>query len=457
MGKKIRRLGLILGLLLLLSGCLSQSGEDFYALPQLPQDYLTLQNTIDQVMDELKAEYAAPTAGTNTQNIQLQDLDSDGKRESAVAFFRVPSAEKPLKIYVFRQNQVSEEYETAWVIEGEGTGIYSVAFENLGGGAEKEVVVSWQISAKVQSVTAYALQRGGNAVEMMRSGYTKCSVTDIDRDNEKELILVQLDTVENNSSAELYDYDSGLMMLKSKVLLSMNITNIQTVKVGSLTNMAPALFVSSDFLGNGGQITDILTMKNGALYNLSVDEASGMSLSTIRYYKDFKDAGGVDINNDGVLEFPLPEPLPIVGESGSQMYLLHWLQYDPEGNMSRVFTTFHNYTDGWYLILPDEWQGKVTVARRDSTGSIAGSERAVSFYHYISEQEEIATEEFLTIYRLTGSNRANRAKLDGRFVLFESSDVIYAAKFRETEWDCGLNGDELLVRFNRVRVDWSEN
>ena len=68
-----------------------------------------------------RQEYAAPTSCSNTQNIQLQDLDGDGTQESAVAYFRVSGAEKPLKIYIFRQNQATEEYETAWSVEGEGT------------------------------------------------------------------------------------------------------------------------------------------------------------------------------------------------------------------------------------------------------------------------------------------------------------------------------------------------
>ena len=116
-------------------------------------------------------------------------------------------------------------------------------------------------------------------------------------------------------------------------------------------------------------------------------------------------------------------------------------------------TTFHSYEDGWYLILPESWQGKVTAARRDSGGSIAGSERAVAFYYLPEGSAEPV--EFLTLYRLTGTNRTRRATIDERFKLFESSDVIYAAKLRDTEWDCGLDRDKLQENFNRIKVDWS--
>ena len=452
MRKKAVFIMFMLGILFALSGCISQSGENMYALPQFPDKYLELQETISAVMKELGAEYAAPSSGSNVQTIQLQDLDGDGQRESAVAFFRVANAEKPLKLYVFEQSPSTNAYETKWVIEGEGTGIYSVAFEDLGGTKGKEIVVCWQISTKVQSLTAYSLQNDGDVVELMRSGYTKTALTDLDRDNEKEIVLVQMDAAEGDSRAELYNYDNGLMVLTSSVALSLQLNEIAAVKTGSLSNMTPALFISSDFGESEGRVTDIIALRNGVLANLTMDNATGMSLGTIRYYSDFQDANGRDINGDGILELPLSEMLPTVGNSTVPLYLLHWVQYGENGVPTHVYTTFHSHDDGWYLILPESWQGVVTAARRDYNSSTI-SERAVSFYYLGNENTQ--PEEFLTVYRLTGTNRSYRATIDNRFVLFESSDVIYAAKFRDIEWDCGLDSGDLLERFNRIKIDWS--
>ncbi len=452
MGKKAVKMILALGMLFVLSGCISQSGENMYALPQFPDKYLELQETITDVMKELGAEYAAPSSGSNVQTIQLQDLDGDGQRESAVAFFRVANAEKPLKLYVFKQSQFTSAYETAWVIEGEGTGIYSVAFEDLGGTKGKEIIVCWQISTKVQALTSYSLQDDGDVVELMRSGYTKNTVTDLDRDNDKEIVLVQMDAAEGNCRAELYNYDSGMMVLTSSVPLSLQLTEIKSIKTGSLTDLTPALFISSDFGENEGRVTDIISLQNGVLVNLTMDDATGMSINTIRYSSDFQDGNGKDINSDGILELPITEMLPLVNGSTTPLYLLHWAQYGEDGMPVHVYSTFHSYDDGWYLILPENWQGVVTAARKDYSSSTI-SERAVSFYYL--EDETAEPEEFLTVYRLTGTNRSFRSTIDDRFVLFESSDVIYAAKFWDIGWDCGLDSSDLLGRFNRIKVDWS--
>ncbi len=452
MRNKVTKMILALGMLFVLSGCISQSGESMYALPQFPDKYLELQETITDVMKKLGAEYAAPSSGSNMQTIQLQDLDADGQRESAVAFFRVANAEKPLKLYVFKQDPTTGAYETEWVIEGEGAGIYSVAFEDLGGTKGKEIIVCWQISTKVQALTAYSLQDDGDVVELMRSGYTKYAITDLDRDNDKEIVLVQMDAAEGNSRAELYNYGNGLMVLTSSAPLSLQLTEIESVKAGSLTNLAPALFISSNFGEYEGRVTDVISLNNGVLTNLTMDDATGMSVSTIRYYADFQDANGRDINGDGILELPISEMLPPVGNTVEPQYLLHWAQYGEEGMPLHVYTTFHCHEDGWYLILPESWKGLVTAARKEYSSSTI-SERAVSFYYL---QDEIAQpEEFLTVYRLTGTNRAYRATIDDRFILFEDSDVIYAAKFWDIDWDCGLDSSDLLGRFNRIKVDWS--
>ena len=68
-------------------------------------------------------EYASPTGGRNIQSVQMADLDGDGQQE-ALAFFRMSSDEKPLKIFVFKIEGGS--YARYCTIESSGTAIDSV-------------------------------------------------------------------------------------------------------------------------------------------------------------------------------------------------------------------------------------------------------------------------------------------------------------------------------------------
>ena len=150
-GKKRTALALTLAVLLTLSGCLFRSPDDLYRQPEKSPGYEQLNAAIRAARTGLEAEFGTRVedvtimAGDNTASIQLQDLDGDGLRESAVTFFRVPGIEKPIKIYIF--TQIGEEYVPTGVVEGEGSAVYAIAYAQINGEGRKELAVNWQISS----------------------------------------------------------------------------------------------------------------------------------------------------------------------------------------------------------------------------------------------------------------------------------------------------------------------
>ena len=51
------------------------------------------------------------------------------------------------------------------------------------------------------------------------------------------------------------------------------------------------------------------------------------------------------------------------------------------------------------------------------------------------------------------SNRSSRLE-DSWTVLREDENVIYAALFHRSKWDCGLDEMDLLERFNTIQRSW---
>ena len=104
--KKRGALALLLwaAMALLLTGCLFRPPDELYRRPERSAGYDQLAAAIRSVKTGLEGQFgvscedAVIVAGDNTASIQLQDLDGDGQRESAVAFIRVPGVEKSLKI-----------------------------------------------------------------------------------------------------------------------------------------------------------------------------------------------------------------------------------------------------------------------------------------------------------------------------------------------------------------------
>ena len=170
---------------MLLSGCgelkLSFSPQDLYCLPALPAKYTELNSRINEILNS-GAEYAAPTSGANIQSVQLVDLNGDG-REEALAFFRNSGDEKPMKIYIFGAR--GDTYEQIDLIEGSGTAIYSIDYQDLDGDGQKEIAVGWKAATELQVLEVYAL--GDNSAEMLlRTNDVRYTVHDLNRRQRRE-------------------------------------------------------------------------------------------------------------------------------------------------------------------------------------------------------------------------------------------------------------------------------
>ncbi len=432
--------------LLFLSGCFFSEGEDLFALPEPPADYLYLQEQLADVLSS-GAEYAAPLAGSSTQPVQVIDLDGDGTEE-ALAFFRVSGSEQPLQLYIFRQTD--GVYETEAVISGNASSFRSVTCADLTGNGICEILVGYQMSPNVYQLSVYSLTDDG-PVETLNASYVKYTLLDIEPDGTTDLVVFYTEAVDQPPSARLYCHTGpNSIALHSAALLSAGIGTLNSVSTGLLGDGAPALYASSSF-ENNGQITDILAMRDGVLTNITLDRELGFSADTLRYHS----AGVTDIDSDGVLEVPQPVAMPAYSASDDTepevFWLLNWRRYLLDGSSEPVCTTFHNYQEGWFLLVPSSWVDHVTVTRSE----IVAGETAYSFGQWNGPDTPPTT--FLVIYRLTGADRTNRSHLGSRFVLYTQSDVIYAAELTAPEIAAAfqITPENLSDRFCRIITDWS--
>ena len=289
---------MLLCLSLSLCGCMFEQSEGMYALPILPEAYSQLQSTIQDVMDQQGAEYATISSGSNTSTVQLLDLNGDGEQEMAAVFLRVTSAEeKPLRVCLFRKG-ADNDYRLTYVVEGDGTSINSVTYEDVTGDGTLDLIVSWQMSAKVHILSAYALLDAGVS-ELMSTTYNESYlVTDLDQDGAKEIVVCHQDSTGDGANlAEFYDYNGGVMTMISSAPLSNGIYGVYSMVPGKLADGTPAVFASSLF--SGGTLTDVMTVADGRLHNVTLNKQAGYSEVTSRV-----DTGVSlsDINKDGVLE-----------------------------------------------------------------------------------------------------------------------------------------------------------
>lgn len=438
MGRVIRKIMILLSGLMLsvLCGCASMSAEDFYALPQLSEGYLQLQNRIDEILVS-GAEYSAPISGTNRQAVQLEDIDGDGVKE-AIVFFRFIGSDKPQKIYVFRN--VDGVYEEVARIEGDGSGIESINYADMDGDGIKEIAVGWQIASGMNMLTVYTMREFQPAM-ILNTDYTEYVMYDLDGNGSSDVIVLRLTASETGGEALMYTLTEEGETVNTMALLSDGTESLRRLRTGRLVDGYPSILIESTINGSG-IITDILACKNGTITNITIDETLGLSdtvRSTAVYCRD--------INGDDTLEVPKLISLPSLSES-TTYYLTEWYNYRMNGRVSKVCTTYNNYTDYWYLVIPDGWINVITVQRQD----VLSGERSIVF-SYIGNGLENAVD-FLAIYTLSGDNREERAASGDRFVLAKDDETIYAAEILGGRFKIDVSEELIKERFGILYSEW---
>ena len=423
----------------LLCGCVSSSADDLYALPQLSDDYIQLQSLINAIL-ESGAEYSAPSAGSYRQPIQQEDIDGDGEKE-AIVFFNFLGSDRPLRIYIFRMND--GVYEEAAVIEGEGTGIESISYLDMDGDGTLEIAVGWQLASDINMLSIYSL-RSYQVSQVVNTDYTEYTVCNLDGQFNASVLVLRVSSAELSGEAKIYSMDRDTEVIMSSCRLTSGIEALLRVRNTQLADGKGAVSIESSYSGSG-IVTDLLAVRNGELKNITLDESTGVSTQTVRAYSVYSR----DINEDGVLDVPVLISLPTQSDNVSY-YIIEWYSYYSTGAMVKICTTYNNTSDNWYLELPEDWIGNITV-RRESNNS---GERAIIFSRTDSLGNTMG--DFLAIYALTGDNRAERATYANRFVLLAKEDTIYAAAILMGQQEVGLEISQNLIRenFHIIYSEW---
>jgi len=422
-----------------LSGCLRIAADDLYSLPQASEDYLRLQGQINIVLNQ-GATFSPPRSGLHRQAVQLIDLDGDGVDE-AIAFFSVPS-DSTLKIYIFRME--GGDYSVAETIEGVGTAIESVRYVDMDGDGIMEIIVGWQMGDYLKLMSIYSI-KNFHSVLLRTAEYEGITAYDLSGDGNDDIIAVRLPTQESSAVAEIFTLMPDGELVSSEARLSHNIDIVSRVLTGRLIDNVPAIFVESEGrFDDGILVTDICVYRDGELVNISMRAQSGVSDDTVRTRRILCS----DVNNDGIIKVPMPRQLK--AQSETVYHAIDWYSFSSNGFSRLALTTYHNNTDEWFLILPFDWHGKVSVRRED----VVTGERTVIFSYIAGEDGPYL--DFLKVHRITGETREERAAQPGRVMLSSEGMAVYAFELLAQPNSFGLTFDESLIKenFRLIYSDW---
>ena len=419
----------IFAVAVLLCGCYGAGIDQYFSPPQPSEEYLQLQQLIDRELAS-GSEYAAPTRGSFRQSVQFTDLDGDGMDE-ALVFLRRADGTLNINIYL----SVNNEYRKILTLEGEGRSIGSVDFADLDKNGHTDLIVGWQLTGSMSLLSVYSLENWSGEL-LLSTDSSEYVIGDLNSDGREELLVLR-NVSSGTYMADMYTLRSDRDPQAASAALSSGIYALQRVRMVTLLGGTPSLLVES-LLDNGDLVTDVLSCREGSLVNLTLNRSTGVSETRRSYSLVYAQ----DIDGDGVTEIPHPQQL--YSQGGELFWSIAWYKYDAFGRAGLDMTTYHSVADGWYFVLPDGWSSGLTVRRVDDVPG----ERAVILSRLGTDGN---INDLVVIYTITGENRSERARMEGRFVLMEESSTVFAAQIVDNSVDPGI----LETRFHRIYSDWS--
>ena len=431
--QKILLIAAAAALLCALCGCAVSNVEELYALPRHSDEDNELQKAIDSVMTE-GVQYAAPVSGKNQQSVQLADLDADGEDE-AIVFLRVPG-DKPLRACVF--DLADGAYRSLGFIDGSGAAFERAEYVQLDGEPGVEIVLGRRVGNQVlRAMSVYTL-REGQLVELMSTNYSEYALTDLDLDGNREIFLLRFDPEAKTGTAGLYRWNGSALSLENEAALSAGAQSVRRMVTGQIAYDVPAVVVTSDYHGGEGIVTDVFAIRGGALENIS----SGVSGLNVQAAQDSA-VYPADPDGDGLLEIPQVAWLVTDDESTDSGAMIFWYNLTLGGSLTIKMTTYHNFSGGWFLRLPDSWGSTLNVTRGEQTNGVRG-------FIFSAGGEPV-----VTIYAFTGDERNQLASSDGRFIVAEKGGVTYAAQPGSAPLAAELTQEALKKMFNFIHIDWN--
>ena len=432
---RYRQILLLLIVFCLLTGCSVTTVDQMYQLPKRSDDYNNLQSAIDSAMSGLS--YCAPLTGENRQTIQICDLDGDGEQEYLL--FAKGNQDKPLRILVF--SETDGVFSNVATVECTGSAFDQVEYIDMDGRDGVEVIVGCQLSDQViRSASVYTFA-DGTLRQTGVASYTKYMTTDLDGDGCGELFVLRPDVEDaHNGMAELYMMSGDTLKRINGVPMSQPTDRLKRMIVGKLDGGKSAVYAASA-VGDTSLVTDVYTLLDGKLKNVSLSGEANTSIRTMRNFYVYAD----DLDNDSIVELPsLISMKSLPGMmSGDMHHLIRWFAMTPGGEEVDKMYTYHNFLGGWYLRLDSQWAQRITVLHR---------EQKTEFYLW--SEDFNTSEKLMTVYAFTGNNREEMGHSEGRFVLHKTESVVYAAYLENEAKQNGITQENIVYSFRLIQQDW---
>ena len=428
---------LIFPLIILLTGCAFSSNIDNLMSPpklsvEQEQIYSALTNATGT---SISLKY--PKSGKYLSAFIIEDIDSDGENEAVVFYEKnnIALEENTLRINILDRSD--GKWRSVCDTPAKGAEIEKVIISELGSNSRTNLIIgSSLINRSEKNVSIYSYV-DGNIEETFSESYSFIDVTDLDKDEENEFLLLSGASSGGTANAEVYKLNEKGIYYKYSCKLSGSFTEFDSLNYGKIDEDKTGLYIDA-VLGNGLIQTDIIYMDDTGLNK--VFSTSEQSRFTVRP----AGCSSFDIDGDGILEIPvqtIASGYENVSES-EQMKFTEWYFWSRNNVLEKKYLSYYNINDGYIFVFPERWENHVTVKRDSINDEIV----------FCSYENETAGRELLRIYFATDQPSIEDRISNGYMLLQTKGDSAYLAYIpiqNDHDDNLSLTEGELAIGFNK--------
>ncbi len=354
--KRIVAVVLAAVLMLCFCGCSTDGedwGENLLKPPRPIGDMYDIQVALDKVVTE-KYTLKYPSAGDYRSAILQKDINGDGADE-AIAFYSTTN-DNTVTMHINLITKSSGKWQSVGDFKCVAGGVETVDFKDMNADGKLEILVGWTVYGTVDKTVGVYGFDGNRLLQHITEEYTHYLCEDVDGDNIPELFVSHLDSKNEKAHARLIKITDGGILEFGNCLLDNTVTSYYKPVVGKLPNGNTAIYF--DAAKGSGTQTEILEIVNGTM----VDARALPDGTTVPTYRA-SNATIRDMEKDGIYEIPFPVLLTKNPENDSEnVYRTQWYTLN-EKQLVLSFSALMNYVDGYYIVVPEKWNGKITVTR----------------------------------------------------------------------------------------------
>lgn len=419
----------------LFAGCsFGSSVDSLLTPPKLSEEQRDVYNAlIRSVGNDIKLQY--PRSGEYRSAFVFANIDSEPDEEAIV--FYEKSGETAgtgnVRINIIDRSE-NGEWNSVYDHAGMGTSIERVLFSEIGSPGTMSVIIGYNLLSGEKSAAVYSY-RNGILFSDFSDSYNTMFVTDLNRDESGELILIRTANQQRRASLSLIsrNVQSGAVEETGNVLLDSSATDFVNIASGYIGTSTPAIFI--DGLSDRQLTTEIIYSVNDTLRNPLYLGQSALIENTRR------SAGYLctDIDLDGIIEIPTLSLFPgYSADSSEKLYSTSWNIME-NYSIVKKYSSYYNIAEGYCFIFPNRWDGVVTAKIDSSTGEVV-------FYKFRTDLAG-STSELMRI-AVANSSEAQGLLANGYMTIKSGNNMNYLVKCPDMEDEpLILTGTEISNNF----------